>query len=192
MKTEVKRLNEFMGLCPQLIKDVPGLIDYLTDNGFFSAPASTKYHGACPGGLYEHSTNVYLRLKWMTETMMLNWQRPESPFIIGMFHDLCKMDQYQEVVDDPGKMMFGEEEPKDQKIHYEYRKDQILSGHGEKSIVLLSRFMTLTEEEILCIRYHMGAYQQEDWAGFDLAIRKYPTVLMTHTADMYASKVDDK
>jgi len=48
---------------------------------------------------------------------------------------------------------------------------------------------SLTEEEILCIRYHMGAYNCDDWEGYDKAIRKYPNVLFTHTADMYASKV---
>lgn len=48
--------------------------------------------------------------------------------------------------------------------------------------------MRLTEEEELCIRYHMGAYETDDWDGFDKAIRKFPNVLFTHTADMYASK----
>ena len=42
---------------------------------------------------------------------------------------------------------------------------------------------------MLCIRYHMGAYEKDGWNEFDLAIRKYPNVLWTHTADMYASKV---
>lgn len=55
--------------------------------------------------------------------------------------------------------------------------------------MLLSQFMTLTEEEIMCIRYHMGAYEKDDWVQFDLAIKKYPNVLFTHTADMYASKL---
>lgn len=50
--------------------------------------------------------------------------------------------------------------------------------------------MELTEEEVLCIRYHMGAYETKDWAGFDLAIKKYPNVLYTHTADMLASKLE--
>ena len=37
------------------------LLDYLcSDNcDFFTAPASTRYHGAYPGGLLEHSLNVY-------------------------------------------------------------------------------------------------------------------------------------
>jgi hypothetical protein len=56
---------------------------------------------------------------------------------------------------------------------------------------MLSQVMTLTEEEMLCIRFHMGAYVTSEWDAFDRAIRKYQSVLFTHTADMYASKVKD-
>lgn len=147
--------------------------DWLNENGFTTAPASTKYHGAFEGGLYEHSCNVTCELLNLTDGLGLEWQRPESPWIIGMFHDLCKIDAY--VLNALGG--------------YQYNEDQLLKGHGEKSIMLLSQFMTLTEEEIMCIRYHMGAYETENWKQFDLAIKKYPNVLFTHTADMLASKL---
>ena len=55
--------------------------------------------------------------------------------------------------------------------------------------MMLSRFINLTEEELFCIRFHMGAYEKENWAEYDRAIRAYENVLWTHTADMYASKV---
>ena len=58
-----------------------------------------------------------------------------------------------------------------------------------KSIMLLSQFINLTEEELLCIRYHMGAYEKEAWDQYDMAIKKYPNVLWTHHADMIASKL---
>lgn len=35
------------------------LLDWLKRSDFFTAPASTKYHGAYEGGLLEHSLNVY-------------------------------------------------------------------------------------------------------------------------------------
>lgn len=189
MRTEVQRLNEFTKDAPEMIRDNQTLIDFLTDGGFFKAPASTKHHGDYPGGLYDHSHWVYESLQWFTDKMNLKWIRPESPFIVGMFHDLCKMDQYEEVIDDPGKVMFGQDEATGVVRHYEYKKETLLTGHGAKSILLLSTFMRLTEEEMLCIRYHMGAYERDDWKGFDLAIKKYPNVLFTHTADMLTSKV---
>lgn len=190
MKTEVQRMNEFIREAPEMIRENSIFVDWLVDMGFFKAPASTKYHGNYPGGLYDHSYRVFEQLMWLAGGLDIEFKRPESCFIIGMFHDLCKIDQYKEVVDDPGKTMFGTSEPEGRKIHYEYQTDLLLSGHGAKSVLLLSQFMQLTEEEMLCIRYHMGAYEKDDWTGYDLAIKKYPNVLLTHTADMYASKVD--
>lgn len=166
-------------------------MDWLDDLGFFTAPASTKYHGAYEGGLYDHSRAVALKLLEITDDMDLRWQRDESPLIIGLFHDLCKCDQYKLVRDNPETIYQGDNGSIVQTLatyHYEYNDKLLLKGHGDKSIMLLSQFVTLTEEEMLCIRYHMGAYLKEDWDGFDLAIKKYENVLWTHAADQLASK----
>lgn len=140
--------------------------------GFFTAPASTKYHGDYEGGLFDHSWAVMESLVDITKRMGLTWKNERSPFIVGLFHDLCKCDQYIEGLGG-----------------YERNRYVLLKGHGEKSVMLLSQFFTLTDEEILCIRYHMGAYETDEWNEYDRAIRAYPNVLWTHTADMYASKV---
>ena len=159
--------------------------NWLIDNGFKTAPASTKYHEAYEGGLYEHCCAVTRDLVYMTEKLGLEWQREESPWIVGMFHDLCKIDNY--VKSTPKSLDNGlVYQPVGE---YTYNEDVLIKGHGDKSVMLLSQFMTLTEEEILCIRYHMGAYETNDWKQFDLAIKKYPNVLFTHTADMSASKL---
>jgi len=112
----------------------------------------------------------------MTDRLDLEWQRPESPWIVGMFHDLCKIDAYKKITDCEG-------------TSWQHNGNVLLEGHGDKSVMLLSQFMQLTEEEILCILYHMGAYETDNWKQFDLAIKKYPNVLYTHTADMLASKL---
>ena len=196
--TREERITDFIKLwseyapedSDELIVGNNRLMDYLENEGFFTAPASTKYHGAYEGGLYDHCKRVFLRLKWLTEDNEFTWKRDESPFIIGMFHDLCKCDQYIKkdgcLTDVEGLMMTG-----DNLYHYEYNTNTLLKGHGSKSIMILSQFINLTEEEMLCIRYHMGAYEKEEWTEFDKAIHKYPNVLWTHMADMLASKVDD-
>lgn len=164
--------------------------NWLIENKFFTQPASTKYHGAYEGGLFDHSYEVTQVLLDMTDRLNLKWKRPESPYIIGMFHDLCKIDNYLTIVDEPGETMMGTNEIKGKEVHFEYNPNTIIKGHADKSIMLLSQFITLTEEEMLCIRFHMGAYEgQDQWDNYDKAIRKYETVLFTHTADMYASKV---
>lgn len=168
------------------------LMAYLNSCGFFTAPASTKYHGAYEGGLYDHSRAVMEALESMTDCMGLGWQREESPFIVGMFHDLCKCDQYKLVKDNPDIIYQGENRnviSTPANYHYEYNDKLLLKEHGAKSVMILSQFMRLTEEEMLCIRYHMGAYMTDEWAQYDLAIRKYPNLLYVHTADQLASKV---
>lgn len=150
-------------------------VDKMTEWGFFNMPASTKYHGTREGDLFLHSKNVARELKRITEACGIKWQNPRSPILVGYFHDLCKCDAYKR--------------PEPCSDKWEHRKDQVLAGHGDKSVMLASTLCKLTEEEMLCIRYHMGAYKTDDWDGYDRAIKKYETVLWTHQADMLAAKV---
>lgn len=155
---------------------------YLLKNGFFSAPASTKYHGNYEGGLFDHSFTVMNILVELSAKNNLKWQRAESPFIVGMFHDLCKIDQYR--IDNSEPYTVGEA------TRYKYRTDTDFKGHGDKSILLLCQYMKLTEEEVMCIRYHMGAFTEKDeWSDYTNAIHRYENVLWTHHADMLASHV---
>lgn len=174
-KTEQERISQFVEEASKYgtLNISSEFIDWLRTSGFFNKPAAISHHGNYAGGLFDHSLAVAQSLGTMTKALNLKWIDPRSPFVVGMFHDLCKTDDYYKPTPD----------------EWAYNKDKILTGHGDKSIILLSQFMTLTEEEILCIRFHMGAYQTDDWNSYDKAIRKYETVLWTHTADMYASKV---
>lgn len=153
--------------------------DWLTENGFFSAPASTKYHGNYEGGLFDHSFTVANILVDLSARNDLRWQRKESPFLVGMFHDLCKIDQYVKtdpaIIDTPP---------------YEYNGNTLLKGHGDKSVMMLATHVQLTEEEVMCIRYHMGAFtDKEEWRDYTRAVHKYPNVLWVHHADMIASHI---
>ena len=164
-----ERRQMFLHIMPPLTHKV---CKTMQECNFFNAPASTKYHGNYEGGLFDHSLEVVNQLVDLTEKLGLQWSRPESPYIVGMFHDICKMDKY--IRTDEG---------------YEYNDEILLGGHGVKSVIMLQTMMELTDEEIMCIRYHMGVYETDDWKQFGLAIQKYPNVLYTHMADMIASKV---
>ena len=164
----------------------PEMLQTLTLGGFFDAPASTKYHGNYPGGLLAHSYSVAKFLVQLTEDNHLTWKSPRSPFIVGMFHDLCKIDQYRH----PASRLIADGVTVMDSFKWEYNPDTLLKGHGDKSIMLLSQFYTLTEEEIMCIRYHMGAFtDKSEWNDYTRAVRQYPNVLWTHQADMLASHV---
>ena len=152
----------------------------LDELGFFTAPASTKFHGAYEGGLFDHSFLVAKYLVELTEKLGLKWERAESPYIVGMFHDICKCGLYKLKADGSG---------------YDFNADLIVSGHGDRSVILLYKLFTymarITDEELACIRWHMGAYETDTrlWQNYNAAVIKYANVLFTHTADMYVAKV---
>lgn len=149
---------------------------WLDSVGFFEAPASSKYHGAYPGGLAEHSLSVALNLRDLTSKMKLKWVGGRrSPIMVGILHDVCKVDQYEMTA------VGG----------YIYKEGSIFSHHAEKSIamILSSGCIYMNEEEVACIRWHMGAYEKDtnEWKYLNNAIHKYPNVFWTHVADMMAS-----
>lgn len=149
---------------------------WLESHGFFTAPGSTKYHGAYEGGLFDHSFEVTQTLWKLTKDNNLKWERHESPLIVGMFHDLCKIDSYVH--------------PELNTDKWEYNLNTLFTGHGVKSVMILASLMKLTEEETACICYHMGAFTpKEEWSNYTRAIHRYPNVLWTHHADMIASHV---
>ena len=154
------------------------VIDCLDHIGFFTQPASTRFHGDYEGGLFDHSYRVATELLKLTDALHLDWERKFSPVIIGLFHDLCKVDNYQrDTSGEPGR-----------KFKYDDRPSVWGPGHGSKSVAIASTFIQLTPEEVACIRYHMGAYEKDEWDNLDVAIRRFNNVLWTHTADMVASK----
>lgn len=165
-------------------------MNWLVNMGFFIKPASISFHGQQSGDLFRHSFAVADVLIDMTEKFDVEWERPQSPFIVGMFHDVCKMDDYMDE-NASDIVMMGTGSPVSKNPKWVKNPEKLLKGHDDKSVMMLSQWINLTEEEMLCIRYHMGAYQTDEWKEWDRAIRKYETVLWTHTADMYASKVMD-
>jgi len=71
-------------------------------------------------------------------------------------------------------------------------EDKLPLGHGEKSVYLLSKFIALTDEEVLAIRWHMGSFDSATKEGFtkyayEEAMKNFPLTALLHIADMLAS-----
>jgi len=148
----------------------------LSETTYFTDPASAVWHCNHPGGLYEHSDNVRLCLKDLTRQLNLRWKDPESPEIIGLAHDVCKIGQY--LSDGNGGYVKNPDHPQ---------------GHGDLSVRIVKQWIELTAEEEDCIRWHMGAYDvKENWQLYNDAIHRFPNVLWTHTADMMATHILEK
>jgi hypothetical protein len=175
--TEEERRNKFALLLDDYfdVLDTSRIVNAFEDWGFFRIPASVSHHGNYEGGLFEHSLAVTKALLELTERLGLKWQRSASPVIVGMFHDLCKCYNY---------------EYNTESGQWQYKKNPTMTGHGELSVIIGQQIIPLTDEEILCIRWHMGAYDDKDnWNKLGRAIEICPNVLYTHTADMIASRV---
>lgn len=189
-KTKADRMAEyeaFMG------EDVYGVIpvEELDRMGFFDAPASTRHHGNYEGGLFDHSLEVAKQLVMLTDKLGLKWKTFNSPKVVGMYHDLCKCDLYVPLVDN--YIVFHEDKTVDvEAVKYMYSPATTINGHGDKSLIFAMPHIKLTDEEIHCIRWHMGAYETDTkkWGFYGRAIAKYPNVLYTHVADMIASHIE--
>lgn len=154
---------------------------------FFTAPASTRYHGAYEGGLCEHSLNVYdclvdqLSRSRMKETYGINYS-DESIAIAALLHDLCKINFYRtsfrNVKDETGRW---------QSVPYYTIEDSLPYGHGEKSVYIVSGYMKLTRDEAFAIRYHMGFSGPEDNGTVGQALEMFPLAFALCVADMEAS-----
>lgn len=159
------------------------LLEWLDSNtDFFTAPASTRFHSAFPGGLTAHSLNVYdLLAKRFSEG-----EDAESIAISSLLHDVCKANFYKESVRNVKNDTTGVWE----RVPYFTIDDQFPFGHGEKSVFLIERFMRLKTNEAVAIRWHMGGFDDNaKLGGFSVsnAFQKYPLATKLHLCDLEAT-----
>ncbi len=165
------------------------LLEYLKKSDFFTAPASTRFHGSYEGGLVEHSVNVYERLVRANEAEGGKFS-VETVAICGLLHDLCKVGFY--TIEMRNRKTA---EGKWEQYPYYAVDDKLPFGHGEKSQYIISSFMKLTRDESMAIRWHMGGYDKTavggDMATVSDAFRMFPLAVMTHVSDLQATYIDE-
>jgi len=157
------------------------LLEWLLKSDFFTAPASTRFHGAKEGGLLEHSINVYNRFECDNE---------ETRAICALLHDLCKVNFYAV----SQRNVKNEETNKWEKQPYYTVDDKLPYGHGEKSVYIIGGFMKLTREEAMAIRWHMGGFDDSVRGGsyaMSGAFEQFPLALKLHIADLEATYLDE-
>lgn len=169
-------------------KGADAFLDFLSgpNSDFFTAPASTRFHGSYEGGLLEHSLHVY-------ESLHDYLQRQRCKDIYGMhysedtiatvalLHDVCKINVY--------KSSTRNKKVNNQWIqvpYYEF-EDTIPYGHGEKSVYMISPYMKLSREEAFAIRYHMGFSNNDPANNVGYTFEHFPLAFALSTADMEAT-----
>ena len=172
------------------------LLEYIQGSDFYRAPASTKYHLACPGGLLQHSLNVLDALRGL-----LVWEEGERFWVyyaagkvvdtipddgvimMALLHDICKTHFYGTSTRNVKVNGRWEQQP------FYTVNDMMPLGHGPKSAMIVIQYTTLTSQELYAIWHHMGRtgdYENDNAVG--KSIEMYPAVLALQTADMMASR----
>ena len=165
------------------------LLEFLTSpdkSDFFTAPASTRYHGAYEGGILEHSLNVYECLDDFCKSNRFKNKfgfvfSDETIAIAALLHDLCKVNFYKTEMRNVKKNGVWESVP------YYTIEDNLPYGHGEKSVYIASGYMKLTRDEAFAIRYHMGFSTNDDPNQVGRALEMFPLAFALCVADQEAS-----
>ena len=174
------------------------LLEYIRGSDFYRAPASTKYHLACPGGLLQHSLNVLDALRGLLQwnNVEKHWEYhtackivdiipDDSVIMMALLHDICKTHFYSTSTRNQKNERTGQWE----KVPFYTVNDMMPLGHGAKSAMIVKQYTTLTSQEMYAIWHHMGMtgnYENDIAVG--KSIEMYPAVLALQTADMMASK----
>lgn len=158
-------------------KGIDNLLKYMDKIGFYTAPASTKYHGAAEGQLAVHSLNVCnaaidLCIAWgVDELIDLN-----TIVICALLHDLGKAGQFN-------KPLYI---PNDVATPYKYNNDLLSLDHEVVSVIEIQKYITLTEDEQQAIAWHNGLY---GIFADRIKGKETPLYMIIHFADMWASRV---
>ena len=210
-----KNKEEFLELLRSTKRDgVEETLEDLESMGFFDAPASAGHHlnkkGASDealekylnkkGGLVLHSLNTYKAalavweaMKAIEPTLATEVQR-DSIIIASLLHDVCKSDIYKPTVKRRKTAIGTWEDTEGYKVSYK----NFPMGHGEKSLVLLlCSGLVLNDDEMLAIRWHMGAWginmnSLEDTRSYDTARKLYPLVAIIQAADSLAASIMER
>lgn len=181
-------------------ENVEYVIEDLETYGFFEAPASARNHFNHPGGLVQHSLNVYDAAMMLREGIIKS--RPDmekrlpvdSVILASLLHDVCKANIYR-LVSRKRKNEIGMWEEVEE---YEVNYPQLPIGHGEKSVVMLLRMgLDLEDDEICAIRWHMGPWAVdtssiEQDKSYRQSILNSPLLPLIHTADTIASQIFER
>lgn len=172
------------------------LLAFIRSSDFYTAPASTKFHLSCEGGLLQHSLNVLDALRGLLIQSENGWEYrvagqtvavfpEETVIIVALLHDICKTYFYTTST----RNVKNEQTGKWEKVPFYTVNDKMPLGHGDKSAMIIKQYITLTTPEMYAIWWHMAftdiAPSEAQTLG--QAIDQYPLIWALHTADMVAS-----
>jgi len=163
------------------IEGIYKLICYLEDNGFYTAPASSQHHLSVSAGLLEHSINVFN----VAKELPMSTDVDRNDLIIScLLHDVGKIGCFGKQMYLPNILKSGEQS---KAKPYETNKSIVLE-HQDLSLIILSRFIELTNEQAIAIKFHNGLYTKD---GYTISGKETKLQMILHFADMWASRTEE-
>ena len=200
-------------------------LEYLKGTDFFEAPASTKFHSCVEGGLAEHSLKVAKLMMEKNSRFSLGERAdsiaicgllhdvcktgfykksdetataPQRKYLETLAggsvanNDLLTKGHASNLIEWYKNGQQGEEP----RWKQEYVVDEQLPlGHGEKSIYLINRYMGLSDDEAMAIRWHLGMFDAgihfsyPSGFPFNKALHSCKLLTIMMTADLESSNL---
>lgn len=179
-----------MSVCMKLYGPEEGLgratrcLDWLNTTDFFEAPASTRFHDACAGGLVAHTLNVVKQSIRLAISSAFNSKvNPYECALTALVHDWCKIRRYQSYT----KNVKDDNTGKWESV-VAYRTTDTIPvplGHGEASLWMAQKFFPMSIKMSCAIRWHMGRWRcpDDDINDLQYANETFPEVHLLQFAD---------
>lgn len=174
--------------------DMEFLEKQLLYSDFFTAPASTKFHGSYEGGLCEHCLKVYDNLTRLVNEFEVECDE-NTVKILGLFHDFSKLNFYKKSIQN--KKIYSDGGSKHDNLGnfdwvsvpiYTVRDPEdrfVFGNHENTAAYMISSFIPLTTEEYCAIIHHHGGMGWDSSKeNLDDIYRQYPICMYLHIADL--------
>lgn len=183
-----------------LIKDsaeAASLKDFLDRTDFWTAPASTRFHGDFKGGLSLHSLMVVKQSFALAKPILENYFAcpagntytitAKDIFIAALCHDFCKTGfygvEYRNTKDITGNWV--------KQPFYKTKNDNRNLGHGNESVLMMLEIMpSLIKNRMVieAVSRHMGFSDLSDSETFNYSnFLENPLVILLQFADQTAA-----
>lgn len=178
----MNNIERFESLLRETKKNnIEELINYYRESDFYTAWASSCYHLNTKGGLLQHSLNVCDYALKLWENFKSTVSR-ESVIFCALNHDNGKCGLKGDEYYVPNLLKSGKVSgTKPIKINPSLR----IKNHALRSVLQLSKFVDLTEEEKVCIMAHDGFYQVENKQAM---LDVFELLFIIHSADLYVAR----
>ena len=184
-----------------IVKDASeaaSLKDWLDNSDFWTAPASTRFHGVFKGGLSAHTLVVIRQALIFTKPLIENYlSSPNSQkfsltafdvFVSALCHDFCKTDfygtEYRNTKDISGNWV--------KQPFYKTKSDNRNLGHGNESVLKMLEIMPSQIKNrtlIEAVSRHMGFCDLSESEGYNYSnFLENPLVLLLQLADQSAAQ----